>query len=173
MSKIKDITGKKFNRLLVLSFNSIKNHQSCWLCKCDCGKEKIVRADTLKNGKVKSCGCLHDELFIKLNRKHSVTHNLSKSPEFAAWSNMKSRCINPKNHAYKHYGKRGITVCKEWLESFETFIKDMGFRPSVKHSLDRKDNNGNYTLENCRWATKSEQRINQRSKKEIQIYQFS
>lgn len=88
-----------------------------------------------------------------------TTHGLSKTPEYRAWASMWQRCTNPKNIRYERYGARGITVCERW-ERFENFLSDMGNRPSPDHSLDRKENDGNYQPENCRWATRSEQQQN-------------
>ena len=90
------------------------------------------------------------------------------SSEYNSWCSMKKRCLNKTHKSYKDYGGRGVIVCKEWLDSFENFIKDMGFKPSKKHSLERVDNNEGYNKGNCIWATKKEQCQNQRSNRNIE-----
>ena len=95
-------------------------------------------------------------------------HGLSKTPEYNAWVNMKARCLNPNHKAYSDYGGRGISVCDRWL-NLENFLADMGSRPTAKHSLDRIDNNGDYSAENCKWSTKAEQSNNQRTNRLITI----
>lgn len=93
--------------------------------------------------------------------------NGDKTYIYRAWSSMKQRCYNPKAKGFELYGGRGITVCARWLKSFESFYEDMGERPSEYHSLDRRRNNEGYCKENCRWATKQEQSLNQRDRKRV------
>jgi hypothetical protein len=150
------------NRLTVKE-KFLKNERWYCACVCLCGKEKIVRLDHFKNGHTKSCGCLKKESDkIKLNQ---TTHGLTtggKPPEFFVWCAMRNRCNNKKCKKYLDYGARGIKVCERWLK-FENFIADMGFRPSDNHSIERKNNDGDYCPENCVWATDFEQRKNKRN----------
>jgi hypothetical protein len=112
-----------------------------------------VKSSSIINGNTKSCGCLHKEVLIK--------HNKSKSSIHQIWMDMKQRCLNPNNNAYKHYGGRGIKVCERWY-NFENFLADMDERPKGK-TLDRIDNNGNYGPSNCKWSTPKEQLRNKRN----------
>jgi len=95
------------------------------------------------------------------------THGLSETPEYHSWESMKQRCLNPNHKHYSNYGGRGIAVCDRWLNSSENFLADMGTKPTPKHSLDRINNDGDYSPENCRWATKAEQANNKRTNKPL------
>lgn len=153
-----EMQGKTFGTLTVLELGvPSKQGQARWVCLCECGKKTLVMGKDLRNGHIKWCGCVIKQRLLEL----STTHNLSKTSEYRIWGLMKYRCFNKNCKAYQYYGGRGISVCYEWIESFENFIQDMGFRPSKKHSLDRYPNkNGNYEISNCRWATQKEQMHN-------------
>lgn len=149
MGNFIDLTGRVYGKLTVISFYGMINKGSHWLCKCTCGRLCTPRGSSLTFGSSKSCGdCIHE------------THGMSKSKEFSSWTSMINRCYNHNNDNYYRYGGRGITVCNRWVSSFENFFLDMGHAPSSKHSIDRKNNDGNYELLNCRWATVKEQSNN-------------
>lgn len=151
IKSISDLIGKKFGRLLVLSAENRK-----FKVKCDCGKEKTVYAQDVYLGKTQSCGCLLKEKITKHGLLKLNSHILEKAT-YRSYASMKQRCLNPKAEGYEYYGGRGIIVCDTWKVSFKNFVADMGIRPSLKHSIDRIDNNGNYCKENCVWSTHEDQ----------------
>lgn len=159
MSKRIEMIGKKYGRLTVLSKLPYEK-QTRYLCRCDCGTEKVFQGANIRNGVSLSCGCLRREKTAEYNSKTKRTHNMSKTREYKIWAGMIARCSvdHPRNSA--HYGS-GIKVCSRWMV-FENFIADMGARPSSRHSIDRIDNKGNYEPGNCRWATSSTQTRNTR-----------
>ncbi len=124
--------------------------------KCNCGNLFITKAHHITSGDTKSCGCL----VIKSATKHGHNRVGKRTPTYNTWAGMRKRCNNPKDNKYPLYGGRGITICTRW-NKFEFFLEDMGIKPAGT-SIDRIDNNGNYEPSNCRWATSSQQRINQR-----------
>ena len=158
MNNIHDSIGKTYGRLTLLSFHEKRRRKSFGLFLCLCGKEHIADFSAVARGAIKSCGCLAIETVIALGRSNA-THGMSKTPEFRIWSHMVQRCTNENDKSYQHYGARGITVCAEWCD-FSNFYRDMGPRPSAKHSIDRIDVNGNYEPSNCKWSTDHEQARN-------------
>ena len=155
MGKLKDLKGQTFGRLTVLSFTEVnKNHKAVWLCRCSCGTEAQILSGSLVNGATESCGC--KALDVR------TTHGQTYTPEYRVWKGIKMRCYYKKARYYPIYGGRGIKVCKRWLNSFENFISDMGQRPSEKHTIERLNNDGDYTPGNCVWGTTKQQDRNKR-----------
>lgn len=162
MPNLKDHTGSRFGRLTVVGrAGTSPSKKVLWLCNCDCGEQATCIAQELTTGSTKSCGCLRREVTSQRATTHGMCRDGSLPPEYHSWSNMIQRCTNPNNPKYDDYGGRGITVCARWVDSFESFLEDMGEKPEG-YSVERINNNGNYEPGNCRWATQAEQVINSR-----------
>jgi len=169
MKRFINLMGQRFNRLIPIKLiGKDKYGNVLWLCKCDCGKEKIIPGYQVRNGRIKSCGCLkkeRDKIFGKL---HSITHGYCRTKTYNAWASMIQRCTNPNNQAYKNYGGRGIKICNRWLK-FENFLEDVGEIPEGL-TFDRINNNQGYFPNNWRLATAKEQN---RNKRNIKLYNYN
>lgn len=160
MPKLIDLTGSRFNRLLVVGRAGASNYgQPKWAALCDCGNLKTYFGNSLRTGASQSCGCLQQEAI--------TTHGKSKTREFTIWQMMLQRCNNKNHVSYPSYGGRGILVCPEWAESFPNFLSDMGAAPTKSHTLDRINNELGYSKENCAWKTPLEQGKNKRNNRLI------
>lgn len=157
MAKCKDLTGIRYGRLTVVRrVENAKGGSSRWLCRCDCGEERIHTAGTLNYGVVLSCGCLGKEARLRSN----MSHGGSKTKLYRVWNSMKDRCFRETCSGFKHYGGRGISVCAEWLDyqTFHDWAMSSGYKEGL--SIDRIDVNGNYAPSNCRWVSKKVQANN-------------
>lgn len=157
-----DLTGQVFHKITVIEYAGTdrKSKSTLWKCKCECGKEFISRKTPLQNGQTKSCGCLSKSGVL------TIKHGMSKHPVYMVWESMRRRCAtdNP------DYGGRGIKVCEEWVNSFETFYRDMGDSYEKGLTIERIDVDGDYTPENCKWATRMEQQNNRRVNNFITVF---
>lgn len=159
------IQGQRFGRLLVIRRQGTLSHPK-WVCKCDCGRETEASYTCLTKGDTKSCGCLRQETAAKLGRTRALP--MRGTAEYRTWVRLKGRCYNPSHQDFNDYGGRGITVSQVWLDSFDTFLLDMGLRPEGA-SIDRVDVNGNYEAGNCRWAQPDVQANNRRTSRFVEF----
>lgn len=154
-----DLSGARYGRLTVVAKAAEKRgRHTAWICRCDCGAETVVSRHSLTSGNTNSCGCYNKDI----NAARFLKHGQHRNPAYHCWQAVKNRCLRPGSAGYEDYGGRGITMCPEWRDDFAAFLRDMGPRPSRRHSVDRIDNDGDYEPSNCRWATQSEQNLNQR-----------
>lgn len=156
--KVKDMLGLRFGRWTVKARSGPHLGKVAWLCKCDCGTERIVSGIGLRRGTSNSCGCLKNELSSKRER----IHGLSKTREYNSWRGIRERCINPACKEFHRYGGAGILMDPAWASSFEKFLEDMGRAPTPKHTVDRINGRLGYSKDNCRWATMKEQARNRK-----------
>ena len=160
-----DLTGRLFGRWTVMRRGTpVGEHPVRWLCRCDCGTERMVLGGTLRRGESHSCRCLSKELTIARQTKHGESVLSARTTEYTIWTKMIARCENQRDRGYPLYGGRGITVCDRWRDDFTVFLSDVGRRPSLRHSIDRyPDPHGNYEPSNIRWATSLQQGSNRRN----------
>lgn len=153
----KDLSGQQYNGWTVLYHVPCERKTSYWMCRCQCGKEKTVAQAHLTGGKSRNCGCVRR---AKTGRIEGAATGMSTHPLYSTWCSMITRCHNLSDDSYCIYGAKGITVCREWRDSFNAFLEHVGDKPTPKHTLDRIDNSKGYEPGNVRWATMGEQLLN-------------
>ena len=167
--RLYDITGKKINMLNVLErVGSNEKQKALYKCRCDCGNVKIITAGDLKSGRVISCGC-HAKSYLDDLHESNKIHGLSSDRLYSVWNGMMQRCYNQNCEAYKYYGGRGISICKEWhdMKAFANWAYSNGYNPNAKRgdcTIDRINNDGNYEPSNCRWVDMKVQANNKRKR---------
>jgi len=167
-----DLVGQRFGSLVATRRLRVEGkgngRRTIWLCICDCGNTSEVSVGHLRSSHSLSCGCRR-VLVGRSRIKHGCARGDGRRAEYGIWHNMLRRCADPSNPAYQRYGGRGILVCREWRESFVTFLQDMGFRPSSRHTLERVNNDIGYSRTNCVWATRLEQGRNKRNNRLLNV----
>jgi hypothetical protein len=159
--QFQNLTGQRYGAVTVTRFLGKQQNKAYWEYRCDCGNVGSTASGNLKLKK--SCGCHQRKALAARNRTHGYTTKNARTPEYIVWAGMRARCLNPNEPAFHLYGGRGITICESWKDDFRAFLEDMGPRPSMDHSIDRIENDGNYEPGNCRWATWKQQQNNRSS----------
>lgn len=162
--------GEEFDRLMVMELVGVNSRGArVWKCKCKCGNEVMAESRVLRKGGKRSCGCLPVELTKERSTIHGFArHDGSRPPEYGIWHNIHYRCENPNNKDWHNYGGKGVKVCKRWAD-FVNFYDDMGPRPTSKHTIERKDGDGNYCPDNCVWAV---MKVQQRNRNNNQLIEY-
>jgi hypothetical protein len=163
-----NLIGQVYGKLTVIAKAPKYQGAIFWVVRCICGVGKHVRQNDLRSGRTRSCGCgIRESAIFRFTK-----HGSCGTREYKVWSNMKSRCLNPKVSHYKNYGGRGIKVCSRWVNSFSDFLADMGPIPADGYTIERINNDKNYTKSNCKWATRGEQANNQRVRKDAVVLEL-
>lgn len=165
MPKPINLEGQTFGRWTVIRYVAGTSPRR-FLCRCECGTEKEVVSQQLREGGSTSCGCRRSEVTTKRNTTHGQAGRNKQTPNYITWAHFMARCLDPNHPRYKDYGERGITVSEEW-KVFENFDRDMGIRPNKTDTLERANNALGYCKSNCIWASKKAQALNRRSTKWI------
>lgn len=170
-SRAHKLAGRRFKALKVIRLaGKAKSGNLLWLCRCDCGNEVVLRQSALEFRGQDSCGCLSMKRLSERSTTHGATKGHQRTREYKIWEGMKRRCLYPDEVNYKNYGGRGIKICHEWRHSFPTFLADMGPCPAPGFSIERKNNDGDYSKENCYWCgSRKVQMRNRRNTRKLTI----